>query len=198
MVEPGGIEPPTSCMPCKPRVQQRETKCNANAQDPVIFSTSSDAWRCIKYAFDCSRNVATVRPPKPVIRLTSTRVEALRPAKDRYEVGDTEVRGLQLRVTPTGMKILALALTTGRANRCAVLGPWPKVAIGAHEQAAAARELLRKGIDPRRSGLTRATRVKAEAPPPVSSVIPSLTSPESSWPGTSAVSVNGQSTFSAS
>src|ERR1700738_3567477 len=50
------------------------------------------------------QNVTTVRPPRAVARLTSSRVEALKPTKARYEIGDTEVRGLQLRVAPTGVK----------------------------------------------------------------------------------------------
>jgi integrase len=112
------------------------------------------------------RNVTTVRPPKTVARLTSTRVEALKPGTERYEIGDTEVRGLQLRVAPTGVKSWHWRFYWQGKQVRLVLGTWPKVSLAtAHEQAASARELLRKGIDPRRSGLTRATRVKAENPP---------------------------------
>jgi integrase len=110
--------------------------------------------------------VTTVRPPKAVARLTSTRVEALKPSKERYEIGDTEVRGLQVRVAPTGVKSWHWRFYWQGKQVRLVLGTWPKVSLAiAHEQAGSARELLRKGIDPRRSGLTRATRVKAEKPP---------------------------------
>ena len=112
------------------------------------------------------QNVTTVRPLRAVARLTSTRVEALKPATERYEVGDTEVRGLQLRIAPTGAKSWHWRYYWKGKQVRLVLGTWPNVTLAAaHEQAAAARELLRKGIDPRRSGLTRATRVKAEKPP---------------------------------
>jgi len=44
-----------------------------------------------------------------------------------------------------------------------VLGVWPKTNLAeAHEKAEAARALLRRGIDPRRSGITVAPRVKSE------------------------------------
>ena len=112
------------------------------------------------------QNVTTVRPPKTVARLTSTRVEALKPTTERYEIGDTEVRGLQLRVAPTGIKSWHWRFYWQGKQVRLVLGTWPKVSLAiAHEQAASARELLRRGIDPRRSGLTRATRVRAENPP---------------------------------
>jgi integrase len=94
-------------------------------------------------------------------------VEALKPTTDRYEIGDSEVRGLQLRVAPTGAKSWHWRFYWQGKQVRLVLGTWPHMSVAtAHEQAASARELLRKGIDPRRSGLTRATRVKAEKPPP--------------------------------
>ena len=101
------------------------------------------------------QNVTTVRPLRAVARLTSTRVEALKPATERYEVGDTEVRGLQLRIAPTGAKSWHWRYYWKGKQVRLVLGTWPNVTLAAaHEQAAAAPELLRKGIDPRRSGLT--------------------------------------------
>jgi integrase len=46
-----------------------------------------------------------------------------------------------------------------------VLGIWPDTSIAeAHEKAAAARALLRRGIDPRRAGITLAQRLKSEKP----------------------------------
>jgi integrase len=93
-------------------------------------------------------------------------VEALKPSEERYEIGDTEVRGLQLRVAPSGAKFWHWRYYWRGKEVRLVLGTWLKVSLAtAHEQAASARQLLRKGIDPRRSGLTRATRVKAENPP---------------------------------
>jgi integrase len=47
-----------------------------------------------------------------------------------------------------------------------VLGVWPKVSLAeAHEKAEAARALLRRGIDPRRAGITLASRVRPERSP---------------------------------
>ena len=47
-----------------------------------------------------------------------------------------------------------------------VLGLWPKTSLAeAHEKTEAARGLLRRGIDPRRAGITSASRVRPEAAP---------------------------------
>jgi integrase len=138
-------------------------------QNRYVSGHTSTLTHLHSVALRCSqsrRNVTTVRPPKTVARLTSTRVESLKPTNKRYEIGDTEVRGLQVRVAPTGVKSWHWRFYWQGKQVRLVLGTWPKVSLAtAHEQAASARELLRKGIDPRRSGLTRAMRVKAEKPP---------------------------------
>ena len=138
-------------------------------QNLYVLSHMSTLSHVHSVALRCSQwrqNVTTVRPPKNAARLTSTRVESLKPTKERYEIGDTEVRGLQLRVAPTGVKSWHWRFYWQGKQVRLVLGTWPKTSLAtAHEQAASARELLRKGIDPRRSGLTRAMRVKAEKPP---------------------------------
>ena len=105
-------------------------------------------------------------PPKEALRLTSTRVEALKPAAQRYEIGDPSCAGLQLRVADTGVKSWHWRFYWHGKRARLVLGIWPKTSLAeARERVNAARTLLHRGIDPRRSGLMPSTRVKAEKPP---------------------------------
>jgi integrase len=107
----------------------------------------------------------TVGPPKEALRLTSTRLQALKPAAERYEIGDPSCAGLQLRVADTGVKSWHWRFYWHGKRARLVLGVWPKTSLAdARERVNAARTLLGRGIDPRRSGLTRATRIKAEKP----------------------------------
>ena len=104
-------------------------------------------------------------PEAAVVRLTNARVQALKPAAERYEVGDPSCAGLQLRVADTGVKSWHWRFYWHGKRARLVLGMWPKTSLAeAHERVNAARTLLHRGIDPRRSGLTPATRVKAEKP----------------------------------
>lgn len=105
-------------------------------------------------------------PPRVIARLTSTRVQALKPAAERYEIGDPSCAGLQLRVADTGVKSWHWRFYWRGKRERLVLGVWPETSLAeAHQRVNAARTLLRRGIDPRRSGLTLATRVKAEKLP---------------------------------
>ena len=88
-------------------------------------------------------------------RLTATMVEALRPKKRRYEVTDPAASGLQIRVECSGTKYWLFRFYWHKARVRYFLGDWPAVSLAsARETAIAAHQLLRKGIDPRRSGLT--------------------------------------------
>ena len=74
--------------------------------------------------------------------------------------------GLQLRVAETGVKSWHWRFYWHGKRARLVLGVWPKVSLaGAHEKAEAARALLRRGIDPRRAGITLASRVRPERSP---------------------------------
>ena len=57
-------------------------------------------------------------------RLTQTLVKGLKPAASRYEVFDTEIKGMLLRVTPAGIKTYSVRYRTddGRRNRITI-GP---------------------------------------------------------------------------
>jgi integrase len=72
---------------------------------------------------------------------------------------------LQLRVADTGVKSWHWRFYWRGSRARLVLGVWPDTSIAeAHEKASAARALLRRGIDPRRAGITFAQRVKPEKP----------------------------------
>lgn len=106
----------------------------------------------------------TVGPLKSAVRLTRGRVESLKPRQHRYEINDPSCGGLQLRVAPTGMKSWHWRFYWHGSRARLVLGRWPKTSLAeAHEKAEAARGLLRRGIDPRRAGITSASRLRPEA-----------------------------------
>src|ERR1700758_3646287 len=108
----------------------------------------------------------TVGPLKSVARLTSGRVESLKPRDHRYEINDPACAGLQLRVAETGVKSWHWRFYWHGKRARLVLGMWPKTCLAdAHEKAEAARGLLRRGIDPRRAGITLASRVRPDRPP---------------------------------
>jgi integrase len=106
-----------------------------------------------------------VGPLRYAARLTSGRVKSLKPRDHRYEINDPACAGLQLRVADTGVKSWHWRFYWHGKRARLVLGVWPKTSLAeAHERAEAARALLRRGIDPRRAGITAAPRVKAEKP----------------------------------
>src|SRR6516164_7805368 len=108
----------------------------------------------------------TVGPLTSAARVTSGRVESLKPRDHRYEVNDPACAGLQLRVAETGVKSWHWRFYWHGKRARLVLGVWPKVSLaGAHEKAEAARALLRRGIEPRRAGITLASRVRPERSP---------------------------------
>ena len=109
----------------------------------------------------------TVGPLRNVAKLTSGRVKSLKSRDHRYEICDPSCAGLQLRVADTGVKSWHLRFYWRGKRARLVLGIWPDTSLAeAHEKASAARALLRRGIDPRRAGITLAQRVKSEKPPP--------------------------------
>jgi integrase len=100
-------------------------------------------------------------------RLTRSRVEALKPRDKEYEVGDPACPGLQLRVGRSGTKSWHWRFTWHGKRERIVLGTYPATNLAeAHQRAEEARALLRRGIDPRRAGLTTASRVRPETSAP--------------------------------
>jgi len=109
----------------------------------------------------------TMGPLRNVAKLTSGRVKSLKALDHRYEISDPSCAGLQLRVADTGVKSWHWRFHWRGSRVRLVLGVWPDTSLAeAHEKVAAARALLRRGIDPRRAGLTLAQRLRSEKPPP--------------------------------
>jgi integrase len=107
----------------------------------------------------------TVGPLTNIARLTKGRVDSLRPRDHRYEINDPACAGLQLRIAETGVKSWHWRFYWHGKRARLVLGVWPTVSLTeAHEKSDEARALLRRGIDPRRAGITLAPQVKAETP----------------------------------
>jgi integrase len=98
-------------------------------------------------------------------KLTSSRIASLVPGPQRYEVGDPACAGLQLRIAETGVKSWHWRFYWHGRRARLVLGVYPDVSLAdAHEKVDAARALLRREIDPRRAGITRAHRIKPSGP----------------------------------
>ena len=107
----------------------------------------------------------TMGPLRNVAKLTSGRVKSLKALDHRYEICDPSCAGLQLRVADTGVKSWHWRFHWRASRVRLVLGVWPDTSIAeAHEKVAAARALLRRGIDPRRAGITLAQRLRSEKP----------------------------------
>ncbi len=104
----------------------------------------------------------SVKTPARRKRLTVTALRALRSLPKRYEVGDPDMPGLQIRVdavladgSPGAKAWQWRFMWKGKREKLG-LGIWPAVSqADAHDLVRAARTLLERGIDPRQAGLTR-------------------------------------------
>jgi hypothetical protein len=97
---------------------------------------------------------ATVRRIRQL--LTDDLIAGLRPTKKDQWIGDTEVRGLRLRVTPAGVKAWSEVYRSGGRVRTLSLGRWPEVPTGeARALASEARRKLRHGDDPQGLAVSR-------------------------------------------
>ena len=115
------------------------------------------------------QNGTTVGPLKNaqgiLPKLTSSRIASLAAGPQRYEVGDPACAGLQLRIAETGVKSWHWRFYWHGRRARLVLGVYPDVSLAdAHEKVDTARALLRRGIDPRRAGITHAHRIKPSGP----------------------------------
>lgn len=107
---------------------------------------------------------------RPVNRITTTSLAALTARAKAYDVSDSAVTGLLLRIAPTGRKSWLLRFKwQGKPSRIKV-GVFPKIGIAqARELALAHRRELEAGIDPHqaeRPGAKKPVRVRA-IPKPV-------------------------------
>jgi hypothetical protein len=115
------------------------------------------------------QNGTTVGPLKNaqgiLPKLTSSRIASLAAGPQRYEVGDPACAGLQLRIAETGVKSWHWRFYWHGRRARLVLGVYPDVSLAdAHEKVDTARALLRRGIDPRRAGITHAHRIQPSGP----------------------------------
>jgi len=77
-----------------------------------------------------------VPPMAATKRFTKTVVQSLNPKEKLYEVRDSEVRGLTLRVTPTGVKTWVLVRWVRPNTERIKIGRWPDVSVKGARDAA--------------------------------------------------------------
>lgn len=112
---------------------------------------------------DVRTDVPSGRVVDPIRKLTKSRVEALKPREKVYEVGDPACPGLQIRVALNGTKSWHWRFSWKGKRVRLCLGTYPALNLAeVHQQSEVARALLRRGIDPRRAGMTAASRVRPE------------------------------------
>jgi hypothetical protein len=94
----------------------------------------------------------TVSTKSPLARLTATQISTLRPGATKRDISDSAVPGLVLRIGVSGSKYWLLRFKLkGKTGRIS-LGAFPKVSLAqARAPAFENRQLLEKGIDPRRA-----------------------------------------------
>jgi len=84
----------------------------------------------------------------PTVRLTASNVRTL-PAPSRIDYRDAALRGLVLRVSPTGARSFALAYSRGGRNRRYTLGPTPPITLAeAREEGRKILARIALGEDP--------------------------------------------------
>src|SRR5882757_4200843 len=90
--------------------------------------------------------------PPPIARLTSTYLESLKSGPKAYDVGDPAVPGLLIRIYPWGTKNWLFRYTWNKTPVRLTLKNFPQRTIKqAHELALKYRDLLDRGIDPRKA-----------------------------------------------
>ena len=115
--------------------------------------------------FGSARNRALVPRGNTKARLTASAIQGLKPGPRRYELTDTGCAGLQLRVETTGAKTWIFRYYWKNSRQRLVLGSWADVGLArARELVTAARQLLKRGIDPRAAGLVQERTRRARTP----------------------------------
>lgn len=92
--------------------------------------------------------------------LTAKGIEALKPQPNRYEVKDAAAPGLQLRVTPNGVKTFRWAVRDGGAQRWITLGRFSPTPMPGHITLTQARDWLERLKEAHRAG--RLAELEAE------------------------------------
>jgi integrase len=115
--------------------------------------------------------------------LTANFIEGLKPEADLYEITDPGCPGLKLRIFPTGVKAWAFRFYWKHKRQLVSFGLWPACKLAeAHELALQAREVLRKGIDPRKAAIVKGARRPKLPPLPVVTATIAVTTATSPLP----------------
>jgi hypothetical protein len=98
-------------------------------------------------------------------RLTANAITGLKPRRASYDVTDPGGSGVQLRVMPSGAKRWYFRFYWRNKRQRLGLGQWPAVGLAeARTRARKAREVLDKGIDPRKAGIVERASACTESP----------------------------------
>jgi integrase len=107
-----------------------------------------------------------VERPRAPARLTALSIEALKPRRSRYEITDPACKGLQVRVECNGSKFWMIRYSWRKERVRLTLGAWPGMTLAqARELVILAQQMIDRGIDPRRGGLTQKLAHVANAIP---------------------------------
>ncbi len=83
------------------------------------------------------------------MRFTDRSIQALQPREKRYEVSETNGRGLWLRISPRGLKTFVYIYRLDGRLRRLTLGTYPELTLAeAHQLHASARAMRKQGKDP--------------------------------------------------
>ena len=100
------------------------------------------------------------------MKFTDRSIQAIKPQPKRFEVWETNGKGFGLRVQPTGRKTWVFLYRFGGKARRLTFGEYPDLSLAdAHAEHAAARQLLKKGLDP--GALDQAAKDRARTAPTV-------------------------------
>ena len=102
--------------------------------------------------------------PREKVNLTDRLLKSLKPEKKPYEVMDTQVRGLGIRVMPTGAKSFIRRYPGSKQPARRALGAYGEMSLAeAREKAREWNALVKKGIDPGiEEGRQRQAAIEAE------------------------------------
>lgn len=103
--------------------------------------------------------------------LTNLNVRHLKPRASQYEVFDTAMRGLAVRVSPGGTKAFVLLYRIGRRSRRYTLGRYPVLSLKtARERAGEALKLIASGRDPQAAKLLERERYQSRLFPATATI----------------------------
>jgi integrase len=83
------------------------------------------------------------------MKFTDRQIRSLKPKKERYEVWETNGKGLGVRIAPTGRRSFIFLYRFQGTSRRITFGIYPEISLAdAHAAHSKARQLLERGTDP--------------------------------------------------